>query len=80
MTPNHTPCPDCGGAMLRRTNRASGQKFWGCARFPECRGTRDTDGVACLAAGLALQLMVGWWMMGFPNWWRIWRAGRKGRL
>lgn len=32
-------CPRCGGAMARRTNRASGMRFWGCAAYPRCRGT-----------------------------------------
>jgi len=33
-------CPNCGGHMLRRTNRQSGQSFWGCHAYPKCRGTR----------------------------------------
>lgn len=41
-----TTCPLCNGPMVRRTARADGRKFWGCARFPECRGTRNTDGEA----------------------------------
>jgi restriction system protein len=35
-------CPVCGGAMVRRTARRgpnAGAEFFGCARFPECRGT-----------------------------------------
>lgn len=34
-------CPKCGGSMvLRETKKGQniGQKFWGCAKFPECRG------------------------------------------
>jgi very-short-patch-repair endonuclease len=27
--------------MVERTVRASGHKFWGCSKFPNCRGTRD---------------------------------------
>ncbi len=30
--------------MVSRLNTKTGQRFWGCAQFPECRGTRDTDG------------------------------------
>jgi ssDNA-binding Zn-finger/Zn-ribbon topoisomerase 1 len=30
--------------MVRRTAKADGRKFWGCASFPACRGTRNTDG------------------------------------
>ena len=39
-------CPKCSGAMVLRTVRkgsAAGQKFWGCADYPACRGTRRTD-------------------------------------
>lgn len=45
-TPENLKCPDCGGEMMPRTNRAKGTKFWGCKRFPACRGTRDTDGLS----------------------------------
>ncbi len=34
-------CPRCGGSMvLRETKRGQniGKKFWGCTRFPQCRG------------------------------------------
>jgi restriction system protein len=36
-------CPVCAATMVRRTARKgpnAGSQFWGCARFPECRGTR----------------------------------------
>ncbi|MDB5857714.1 MAG: restriction endonuclease, partial [Ramlibacter sp.] len=36
-------CPACNAAMVRRTARkgaASGSQFWGCSKFPACRGTR----------------------------------------
>ena len=40
----HTPsCPTCGSSMRRRTARRglrSGRAFWGCSRYPSCRGTR----------------------------------------
>lgn len=32
-------CPKCGQAMAERSNRANGQRFWGCTKFPSCRGT-----------------------------------------
>ena len=41
-----TLCPECGGRMISRANRATRQCFWGCARYPTCRGTRNTDGEA----------------------------------
>lgn len=37
-------CPICKSSMVVRTaNRGAkaGSKFWGCSRFPGCRGTRD---------------------------------------
>lgn len=36
-------CPKCGKPMVRRTVKSgpgSGEVFWGCSRFPDCRGTR----------------------------------------
>lgn len=33
-------CPRCGGAMVERNNRRTHSRFWGCASFPACRGTR----------------------------------------
>jgi hypothetical protein len=33
------PCPDCGGLLvLRRSKRGS---FYGCAKYPACRGKRE---------------------------------------
>ena len=35
-------CPACGGLMVLRTPKtgpSTGQSFWGCARYPECKGT-----------------------------------------
>jgi DNA-binding helix-hairpin-helix protein with protein kinase domain len=37
-------CPRCGSAMVRRTASRgpnAGSGFWGCSRFPQCRGTRN---------------------------------------
>lgn len=39
------PCPKCGSPMVRRTSRKgpnAGGAFWGCSRYPACRGTRET--------------------------------------
>lgn len=36
-------CPLCRSLMVRRTakkGQTAGSQFWGCARFPDCRGTR----------------------------------------
>lgn len=35
-----TKCPRCGAEMVERTNRKTGQVFWGCSRFPKCRSVR----------------------------------------
>lgn len=37
-------CPRCGSEMILRTAKkgaAAGSRFWGCAEFPKCRGTKD---------------------------------------
>lgn len=39
-------CPDCQGDMALRTNSTNGQKFYGCRKFPKCRGTRDENGLS----------------------------------
>ena len=44
MKPQNVICPECGSWMMSRVNRQTGQRFWGCHTFPECKGTRDTDG------------------------------------
>ncbi|MDX8355772.1 nuclease-related domain-containing protein [Cognatiyoonia sp. IB215182] len=36
-------CPRCGSKMIERTNRSTGQRFYGCCRYPKCRGTRQAD-------------------------------------
>lgn len=33
-------CPRCGGGLVERINRRSGERFLGCRRYPQCRGTR----------------------------------------
>lgn len=36
-------CPKCNAAMVRRTAKQgtrAGSDFWGCSRFPQCRGTQ----------------------------------------
>ena len=36
-------CPDCGAQMVLRIPRGNKQfdPFWGCSRFPDCRGSRN---------------------------------------
>ena len=36
-------CPQCGSRMVKRTARKggnAGEEFWGCSKFPTCRGVR----------------------------------------
>lgn len=36
-------CPSCNALMVKRTARRSanaGSDFWGCSKYPNCRGTR----------------------------------------
>jgi len=37
---NSLACPKCGSSMVRRESK-QGRKFWGCSRFPKCRGTKN---------------------------------------
>ena len=40
-------CPLCSSSMVLRTarrGRNSGSQFWGCSRYPACRGTRAASG------------------------------------
>jgi len=34
-------CPKCGSSMVLRTSRKDGSRFWGCATYPACKGTRQ---------------------------------------
>jgi restriction system protein len=37
-------CPECGSSMsmrVARRGRKVGQRFWGCSRYPACKGTRE---------------------------------------
>jgi len=39
-------CPQCGADMVRRVARRganAGGAFWGCSKFPACRGMRSQD-------------------------------------
>lgn len=44
LSPEAEPsCPKCGSPMVQRTAKTgsnAGGKFWGCSRFPACRGVR----------------------------------------
>lgn len=36
-------CPRCGSDMKVRKNRKDLSKFWGCSRYPNCKGTINID-------------------------------------
>jgi hypothetical protein len=36
-------CPRCGSVMALRTSRKDGSQFWGCPKYPACRGTRQAS-------------------------------------
>jgi four helix bundle suffix protein len=41
-------CPACGKGMVLRTARKgarAGSRFWGCAGYPECLGTRPAENI-----------------------------------
>ena len=43
ITADQPECPVCNSAMVKRTAKKGpnpGSQFWGCSRFPGCRGTR----------------------------------------
>lgn len=46
-----TLCPNCGGEMVRRINAATKTAFWGCAKFPKCRGTLDVKNQSTASLG-----------------------------
>lgn len=56
-------CPKCGDSkMLLRSNRLTGSKFFGCRRYPDCRGTRqynELQETACNAFRFALLMVEG---------------------
>ena len=40
-------CPKCGSEMVLKVAKKgqhSGEKFWGCSKFPECRGVVSIEG------------------------------------
>jgi restriction system protein len=39
--PPEPTCPTCASPMVRRTARKTKTAFFGCSRFPACRGTRS---------------------------------------
>lgn len=44
MKPENLICPECSGPMISRLNKKNNSRFWGCAAYPKCKGTRDVEG------------------------------------
>jgi ssDNA-binding Zn-finger/Zn-ribbon topoisomerase 1 len=42
------PCPRCEKPMVERINRRDLSRFWGCSKYPKCRGTLDVDDWAAM--------------------------------
>lgn len=43
LSPASNACPLCGSSMVQRTARKgkrAGSRFWGCSKYPSCKGTR----------------------------------------
>ena len=36
-------CPYCGGEMVLRKRKGDGKSFYGCKRYPACRGIREVE-------------------------------------
>jgi restriction system protein len=54
-----TSCPKCGSAMVRRVAKRgsyAGREFWGCSRYPACRGTGEIDRGEPSAAGGSIRV------------------------
>ena len=46
MTGSTRTCPKCGAPMRLRTSgrgENAGGQFWGCSRYPQCKGTTDAS-------------------------------------
>ena len=41
--PDAVSCPKCGARMVERRNSTTGEAFYGCSRYPTCRGTRQAS-------------------------------------
>lgn len=44
MTDYIPECPECGEDMVVRTNRNTGEQFYGCSMYPQCEGTESLVG------------------------------------
>ena len=45
-------CPICSSKLITRVVRKTKEKFLGCTQYPECKGTRNTDGSVTLTSAI----------------------------
>ena len=50
-------CPICNAEMVMRKKKGTDQKFWGCSKFPNCKGlvNIEQNPVATASPGSALE-------------------------
>jgi len=68
-------CPRCSSVMVRRVafrGRNVGGTFWGCSRYPTCRGSRPIWGIV---ADDTLSMLCG---ASVPLKWPVGRGGEEG--
>lgn len=62
VDPHAPSCPDCGSPMTKRTahkGKNAGNQFWGCSRYPDCKGTRPLQGEESDVSQPAGQRQIG---------------------
>lgn len=65
-------CPDCGAEMYQRNSRYG--RFWGCDRYPECKGTFSGMGTPGNAETRAARIRAH---AAFDPLWRTGKLRRK---
>lgn len=45
-------CPICSSKLAIRTVRKTKEKFLGCSKYPDCKGTRNKDGTISLTSAI----------------------------
>ncbi|GLQ96147.1 restriction endonuclease [Dyella mobilis] len=43
ITSTNPTCPNCESSMIKRFNRKTQEAFWGCVKYPSCRGTKAVE-------------------------------------
>jgi len=64
-------CPKCGSKMVLKNSKTG--TFYGCSKFPKCKGSRGADRYGRLYDKPANKLTKAWRMLAhdkFDMWWR----------